>query len=80
MKWFETVFLPSLEDRYNQRGGKMWLTEKQTDVCLNYMAPSSSVRGCFSHDIGEKHYSIQVARNGCASFHIMVNGWQVAHT
>ena len=33
MKWFENVFLPSLEERYNQRNGKMWLTEKQADVC-----------------------------------------------
>ena len=80
MKWFENVFLPSLEERYNQRNGNMWLTEKQADVCQNYMIPSSSIRGCFTHEIGNKRYSIQVAKNGCAAFHIMVDGWCVSHT
>ena len=36
MKWFKTEFLPSLEERYNQRNGKMWLTVKQTNVCKDY--------------------------------------------
>ena len=80
MKWFESVFLPSLEERYNQRNGKMWLTSKQADVCKRYMNPSSSVRGCFTHGTSDKLYTIQVAPNGCASFSILVNGWIVSHT
>lgn len=80
MKWFETVFIPSLEERYNQRNGKMWLTEKQVGVCKNYMEPSSKIKGLFSIEIDGKRYSIQIAKNGCASFHIMVNGWIVSHT
>lgn len=80
MKWFETVFLPSLEERYNKRNGKMWLTEKQADICQNYMIPSAHIRRQFSHEIGNKRYSIQVAPNGCAAFHIMVDGWEVSHT
>ena len=80
MKWFETVFLPSLEERYNQRNGKMWLTVNQADVCRNYMTPSSYIRGHFSHEIGSKRFSVQVAPNGCAAFHIMIDGWEVNHT
>lgn len=80
MKWFEAVFLPSLEERYNQRNGKLWLTEKQTDVCRNYMEYSRFVRGQMEHTIGNKRYSIQIAPNGCAAFHIMVDGWEVKHT
>lgn len=77
MKWFKEIFLPSLEDRYISRGKRLWLTEKQVDICANYMIPSSSVRGCMYIDIGEKHYSIQIAPNGCAAFHVYVNGWQI---
>ena len=74
MKWFDTVFLPSLEERYRQRG-KLWLTAKQASVCKNYMKPSSSVRGCYTYKMGEKKsYSIQVAPNGCAAFHVYVDG------
>lgn len=80
MKWFETVFLKSLEERYNNNNGKIWLTEKQADICQNYMKPSAYIRGQFYKEIGNKRYSIQVAKNGCASFHIMIDGWKVSHT
>ena len=80
MKWFKTVFLPSLEERYNQRNGKMWLTVKQTNVCKDYMTYSNTVRGSMYMDIGEKRYAIQIAQNGCACLHILVNGWIVSHT
>ena len=80
MKWFKTVFLPSLEERYNQRNGNMWLTAKQTDVCRNYMEYSSTVRGSMYIEIGNKRFSIQIAPNGCARLSIMVNGWIVKTT
>ena len=80
MKWFKTVFLPSLEERYNQRNGKMWLTEKQAGVCQTYMEPSAHIKGQYCMDIDNKRYSIQIAKNGCAAFHIMVDGWIVSHT
>lgn len=80
MKWFEEVFLPSLEEGYNKRNGKMWLTKKQSDVCHNYMLPSNCVRGHFFYEIGNKRYSIQTATNGCSALHIMVDGWEVSHT
>ena len=75
MKWFKTVFLPSLEEQYNKRGGKMWLTKKQTDVCRSYMDASYTVRGCYYYVLGNKKYTIQIAPNGCAHFSIMVNGY-----
>lgn len=74
MNWFEGVFLPSLEDRYNQRNGKMWLTEKQTDVCRNYMEYSRYIRGAMDYVIGEKRFHIQIAPNGCAALHITLDG------
>ena len=37
MKWFTDTFLRSLEEKYNQRGGKLWLTKKQADICRRYM-------------------------------------------
>jgi hypothetical protein len=80
MKWFKTVFLPSLEERYNQRNGKMWLTEKQVNVCKNYMVGSPTVHGVFSIEIGNKMYSIHIGKHGCASFLIMIDGWTVSHT
>lgn len=80
MKWFRNVFLPSLEERYNARSGKMWLTEKQVAVCMRYMEFSRSVKGSMEYNIDEKTYIIQIAPNGCAAFHIMKNGWIVSHT
>lgn len=79
MKWFITVFLPSLEERYNQRGGKLWLTAKQVDVCRRYME-YGAMRGQMYYDCGDKSYRLQIAPNGCGHFYIMVNGWTVSKT
>lgn len=79
MKWFTDTFLRSLEERYNQRGGKLWLTKKQADVCRRYME-FGAVRGAMQHREDDKTYCIQIAPNGCASFHIMLDGWAVQHT
>jgi len=76
MKWFTTVFLPSLEERYKSRG-KLWLTAKQTDVCDRYMEPGT-LRGQRRLKVGDKTYCIQIAPNGCANFYIMnAEGWQI---
>ena len=81
MKWFRNVFLPSLEERYNAKSGKMWLTEKQVAVCMRYMeCRKGRIRGCMECDINEKTYVIQIAPNGCAAFYIMKNGRIVSHT
>lgn len=71
MKWFKDTFLPSLEERYNARNGKLWLTKKQVAVCRNYMTFSNTVRGAMHFESGEKIYCIQIAPNGCASFHVV---------
>lgn len=80
MKWFETVFLPSLEERYNDRKGKLWLTANQVDVCKRYMNYSAYIKGAMEYTIEDKMYSIKIAHNGCAAFHILINGWIVSHT
>lgn len=80
MKWFTSVFLPSLEARYNQRNGKLWLTSKQVDVCRRYMEWSKTVRGAMCYTMGRKMYNVQIAPNGCAAFHILVDGWIVQNT
>lgn len=74
MKWFETVFLPSLEEQYNQRNGKMWLTEKQVSICKRYMEYSQHIKGALSYKAGSKRYSVQIAPNGCAAFHVENTG------
>lgn len=79
MKWFRTVFLPSLEERYNKSKGNIWLTRKQTDVCRNYME-FGTIKGHMYIDIDNKRYSIQIAPNGCSSFCILVDGWIVEST
>ena len=38
MKWFKTVFLPSLTENMTLNQSR-WITEKQVDVCLRYMQP-----------------------------------------
>lgn len=73
MSWFTGTFLPSLEDRYNARGGKLWLTKKQADVCRRYM-DFGAVRGAMQHREGGKLYCIQLAPNGCAHFFILLGG------
>lgn len=73
MKWFLTVFLPSLEERYKQNNNKLWLTKKQVNVCKNYMIPSNTVRGNYSITINNMLYYISIAPNGCASFVISTN-------
>lgn len=80
MKWFTGTFIPSLEERYNRRNGKLWLTAKQVDICRRYMEFSQTVRGAMHYAEGDKMYCIQIAPNGCAVFHIMVNGWIVQST
>lgn len=79
MSWFTGTFLPSLEDRYNARGGKLWLTKKQADVCRRYM-DFGAVRGAMQHREGGKLYCIQLAPNGCAHFFILLGGWTVQRT
>lgn len=79
MKWFVNEFLPSLEERYRQRGGKLWLTAKQANVCKCYMhGIKTAYRGCYGLNVGEKQYVIQVAPNGCVSFMVLANGWVTA--
>ena len=77
MNWFINVFLESLEGRYIARKGKMWLTSKQVDVCRQYMNPGY-LKGQMFLDVNDKHYSIQIAPNGCAAFHVMKDGWEIA--
>lgn len=72
MKWFINTFLVSLEERYIDRG-KLWLTAKQVDVCRRYME-YGNLRGQMYLDVDNKHYGIQIAPNGCASFYVFQNG------
>ena len=69
MAWFENVFLPSLEERFLQRG-KLWLTKKQVTVCKRYMNYNQYVRGAYEYYIGDKGYHVHVAPNGCGNFFI----------
>lgn len=70
-KWFDGVFLPSLEEKHDQRNGKLWLTAKQVAICKRYMEFSETVRGAMHYVAGSKMYCIQVAPNGCAAFHVL---------
>ena len=36
-KWFAETFLPSIFDRCKDRGKEMWLSQKQTAVCIQNM-------------------------------------------
>ena len=36
-KWFYSTFLPSIFDRCKSRGKEMWLSQKQTAICINNM-------------------------------------------
>lgn len=73
--WFFDTFLPSLEERYKQRGGKLWLTKKQTDICRREMRGSNTVRGAYETEHAGKVYGVQIAPNGCGRFWIMENGF-----
>lgn len=37
MKWFYSTFLPSIFERCKNRGKEMWLSQKQTAVCIQNM-------------------------------------------
>ena len=77
MKWFLDNFLASLETRYFERNGKMWLTAKQTDVCRRYMNLSPLARGLYVITANGLEYYAQTAPNGCAHFYIMRDGWTI---
>lgn len=70
-RWSSGVFLPSLEEKYSQRNGKLWLTAKQVSVCRRYMQFSETVRGAMHYVAEDKMYCIQIAPNGCAAFHVL---------
>lgn len=36
-KWFYNTFLPSIFDRCKDQGKEMWLSQKQTAVCIQHM-------------------------------------------
>ena len=36
-KWFYNTFLPSIFDRCKDRGKEMWLSQKQTAICIDNM-------------------------------------------
>lgn len=47
--WFDTVFLPSIYERVKERGGgAIWLTVKQTSVCIANMESHSA---CYSTSV-----------------------------
>lgn len=78
MKWFLDTFLTSLETKYFERGGKMWLTKKQTDVCRRYMDFSPLARGLYVITANGLEYYAQTMANGSARFFIMRDGWEIA--
>lgn len=66
MEWFEGVFLPSLEQKYRDRGS-LWLTAKQTAICRRYMTKGAE-QGRYYHDIDSKRYAIQLNHNDASQF------------
>ena len=48
MKWFDTTFLPSLFEKAGV-GKSLWLSRKQTDVCVKYMEQHVV---CFQDEMG----------------------------
>lgn len=62
MKWFTEVFLKSLDERFNGTT-KIWLTEKQVDICRKYMKYSEYYS--FLYIIaGEYQYSLAIMKKG----------------
>lgn len=61
-KWFDEVFLPSLEERMNNQKypNQVILSEKQMIICEKYMKLSCGQHGIdnysYVYDIGTKHY------------------------
>ena len=67
MKWFLDVFLPSLFDRAKKSSGQMWITEKQTSICVRYMTACKKVKGHYSIVWNDRNVDIQISpKNGCA--------------
>lgn len=48
MKWFDTTFLPSLFEKAGV-GKSLWLSQKQTAVCVKYMEQHTV---CFGDEVG----------------------------
>ena len=59
MCWFTETFIKSLDDKMNDKGtNKMWLSQKQTDICKKYMTPHS-VYPCWWVVVGDTQYTVQ---------------------
>ena len=67
--WFDGVFLPSLEKQFREKlaqGKKMWLSEKQADICKQNMAFCSY--GDYHYTFNDKIYRVVKTAKGYAQF------------
>lgn len=66
-KWFEGIFLPSLEEGIKAGACERWITEKQVDVCLKYMKEDRYFGNYFIKTKGKK-YTVHVFKKGYGQF------------
>lgn len=64
MKWFEEVFIKSLDSRLDKsQSTGVWMTEKQVNICLKYMKPRSVNTGYYIV-IGDYQYTLSLYKKG----------------
>lgn len=63
MKWFRETFIPSFDERLEDRNG-IYITEKQADICLRYMKESKYFGGRFYIIIGDYQYTMVLMKKG----------------